>query len=215
MSYLPRAALGAVIVAAAVGLIELKAWRELGRTSRVEGLIAAVTMFGVVLVGVLPALILAVALSVFDVVRRSARPHDAVLGWVERLGRYADVSVHPRAEIEPGVLVYRLDDRLFFANASYVEGRIREAIDGAPTPVRWFVFDAEALTHIDATGIATLKTFIVSLNEEGIGFALARAKEALRRRLDEVGLTDLIGEDRVYPAVRDAVEAARRARTEV
>jgi SulP family sulfate permease len=215
MSYLPRAALGAVIVAAAIGLIDLGAWRELARTSRVEAFIASATMLGVILVGVLQALIVAVAMSVFDVVRRSATPHDAVLGWVERLGRYANVSLHPRAKIEPGVLVYRLDDRLFFANAAYVSGRVREAIDGAPTPVRWFVFDAEALSHIDATGVDMLKALIASLNDEGIAFALARVKGTLRRTLDEVGLLDLIAQKRVFPTVRDAVEAGRRASEEV
>jgi SulP family sulfate permease len=99
---------------------------------------------------------LTVLASAVDVVRRSATPHDAVLGWVERLGRHADIRLHPRARIVPGVLVYRLDDRLFFANTSYVRGRIREAIDGAPAPGRWLVFDAEGLSHVDATGIEAL-----------------------------------------------------------
>ncbi|HYN18175.1 MAG TPA: SulP family inorganic anion transporter, partial [Actinomycetes bacterium] len=85
MQYLPKAALGAVIVAAAIGLIEPASWRGLARTSRVEVAIAAVTMAGVVAFGVLQALVVAVALSIVDVARRSATPHDAVLGWVERL----------------------------------------------------------------------------------------------------------------------------------
>jgi sulfate permease, SulP family len=151
MQYLPKATLGAVIVAAGIGIVNPDAWRGLARTSRVEVAIAAVTMAGVVAVGVLEALLVAVALSIVDVVRRSAIPHDAVLGWDERMGRYADVSVHRRARITPGVLVYRLDDRLFFANAGYVTGRIREAVSGSPTPVRWLVFDAEALAHVDST----------------------------------------------------------------
>lgn len=96
-------------------------------------------MAGVLLVGVLEALLVAVALSIVDVVRRSAIPHDAVLGWDERMGRYADVSVHRRARITPGVLVYRLDDRLFFANAAdgvmFVFARIktpmRHTLEGA------------------------------------------------------------------------------------
>jgi STAS domain len=131
MQYLPKATLGAVIVAAAIGLVDRGAWQGLARISRVEVAIAAVTMAEVIAVGVLEALLVAVALSIVDVARRSATPHDAVLGWVERLGRYADVRLHPRANITPGVLIYRLDDRLFFANASYVTGRIHEALDGA------------------------------------------------------------------------------------
>lgn len=209
MAYLPKAALGAVIVAAAIGLADTKGWRVLGRTSRVETAIAAITMAGVILVGVLEALLIAVALSILDVVRRSATPHDAVLGWVERLGRYADVRLHPTARIVPGVLVYRLDDRLFFANAGYVRGRIREAVAGAPTPVRSLVFDAEALTHIDATGIAALKELIQSLREERIGLAFARLKDPTHRTLREAGVLETIGEEHAYPTVRAAVEAVR------
>ncbi|MDP9208260.1 MAG: SulP family inorganic anion transporter [Actinomycetota bacterium] len=101
MQYLPKAALGAVIVAAAIGLVDRGAWQGLARTSQVEVAIAAVTMAGVVAVGVLEALLVAVALSIVDVARRSATPHDAVLGWVERLGRYANVRLHPRAQVTP------------------------------------------------------------------------------------------------------------------
>jgi SulP family sulfate permease len=208
MQYLPKATLGAVIVAAAIGLIEPAAWRGLARTSRVEVAIAAVTMAGVVVVGVLEALLVAVALSIVDVVRRSATPHDAVLGWVERLGRYADVRLHPSATVTPGVLVYRLDDRLFFANASYVRGRIREAVDGAPTPVRWLVFDAEALSHVDATGADALERIYHSLREEGITLTLARLKGPMRHELRDAGVLDLVGEDHLYPTVRAAVQAA-------
>ena len=208
MQYLPKATLGAVIVAAAIGLVDRAAWRALARTSRVEVAIAAVTMAGVVAVGVLEALLVAVALSIVDVARRSATPHDAVLGWVERLGRYADVRLHPRAELIPGVLVYRLDDRLFFANASYVKGRVREALHGAPAPVRWFVFDAEALTHVDATGVDALTSLVRSLQEEQITFVLARLKDPMHQTLQEAGVLDLVGEPHVYPTVRAAVAAA-------
>jgi sulfate permease, SulP family len=199
MRYLPKATLGAVIVAAAVGLVDLAAWRGLARISRVEVAIAAITMAGVVLVGVLEALIVAVALSVVDVVRRSATPHDAVLGWVPRLGRYADVRLHPSARLTPGVLVYRLDDRLFFANAGYVTGRIREAIEGAPTPVRWLVFDAEALSHVDATGIDALTQLHESLRKERITLLVARLKGPIRQALRDAGVLQLIGEGHVYP----------------
>jgi MFS superfamily sulfate permease-like transporter len=162
------------------------------------------SLAGVVTVGVLEALLLAVALSIVDVVRRSATPHDAVLGWVERLGRYADVRLHPRARVTPGVLVYRL----VFANASYVKGRVREALRGAPTPVRWLVFDAEALSHVDAAGVDALKTLVNSLREEDTTFVFARVKNPMREALREAGVLDLVGERHVYPTVRAAVAAA-------
>ena len=183
IQYLPKATLGAVIVVAALGLVELDAWRGIARVSRVELAIATITMVGVIAVGVLQALLLAVALSVVDAVRRSADPHDAVLGYVERMDRYADVRVHPSARIVPGVLVYRLDDRLFFANTNYVEGRIREAVAGAPAPVHWLVFDAEALNHVDATGVRMLAEMIESLRKESITFVFARLHSPLQDHL--------------------------------
>jgi sulfate permease, SulP family len=135
VQYLPKAVLGAVIVSAAIGLVDPNAWRRLAAVDNVEVAIAGVTTACVVVFGVLEALGVAVGLSVIDTVRRSAKPHDAVLGWVERLGRYADVSLHRSATETPGVVVYRLDDRLFFANARYFKGRVREAVRGARTPV--------------------------------------------------------------------------------
>ena len=208
---LPKAVLGAVIVSAAVGLIDPGAWRDLARTDHVEVALAAVTAVGVLVVGVLPAIGFAVGLSIVDVVRRSARPHDAVLGWEPRLGRYADVAVHRSAQVTPGVVVYRLDDRLFFANAGYVKGRLREALRGAPTEARWLVFDAEALSHVDAAGLEALGEEADDLAKDGIGLLVARLKTPVQERFDESGLTDKIGRDRFHPTVRSAVDAATRA----
>jgi SulP family sulfate permease len=204
ISYLPKTVLGAVIIAAAIGLVDPGAWQALWNTDRVEVAIAATTTVGVVAVGVLEALVFAVGLSIIDVVRRSARPHDAVLGWVEKLGRYGDVAVHRSARVTAGVVVYRLDDRLFFANASYVKGRVLEAVRGAPTPTRAVVFDAEAVTHIDATGLAALEEVVDRLGKEGIELSIARAKTPLTARLAESGLSEIP----LHPTVRAAVEAA-------
>jgi MFS superfamily sulfate permease-like transporter len=165
-------------------------------------------MVGVIVFGVLQALLVAVALSVIDAIRRSAKPHDAVLGWVERLGRYADVSLHPSAKLSPGVLVYRLDDRLFFANVNYVQSRIREAVAGSPTAVHWLVFDAEGLNHVDATGIDLLTTLIEALEKESITFVFARLKSPVTDRLQDAGILGLVGEAHLYPTVSAAVGAA-------
>ena len=208
MQYLPTATLGAVIVAASIGLIDPSAWRGLARVSKVEVAIAAITMIGVIAVGVLQALLVAVALTVIDAIRRSAKPHDAVLGRVDRLDRYADVRFHPSATVTPGVLVYRLDDRLFFANVNYVQSRLREAIAGAPTPVHWLVFDAEGLSHVDATGVDFLTDLIASLRKEDITFVFARLKSPMAEHLTEVGVLELIGEEHVFPTVHAAVAGA-------
>jgi SulP family sulfate permease len=209
VQYLPTAVLGAVIVAAAIGLVDPAAWRALAAIDRVEVAIAAVTAACVVLVGVLEALVVAVGLSMIDTVRRSARPYDAVLGWVDRLGRYGDVSLHPSAKVTPGVVVYRLDDRLFFANARYVRGRVLEAIRAAPTPTSWLVFDAEAVTHIDSTGLETFADLIEDLRRAGIELAVARLRSRMHDQFQLAGLTDAIGRDRFYPSVREAVAALK------
>jgi SulP family sulfate permease len=144
--------------------------------------------------------LVAVALSIVDVVRRSAIP--TTRSWAGSNARAATPTcgcIHPRAEVTPGVLVYRLDDRLFFANASYVKGRIREAINGAPGPVRWLVFDAEALSHVDATGVDTLTELIRSLQQQQITFVFARLKSLMRQNLQAAGVLDLVGEDHLYP----------------
>jgi high affinity sulfate transporter 1 len=207
---LPKAVLGAAIVGAAIGLIDRAAWKELAESDHVELAIAAVTLGGVVIVGVLQAIVFAAGLSIVDVVRRSARPHDAVLGWVEDLGRWADVSIHRSAQVASGVVVYRLDDRLFFANASYVKGRVREAIRGAPTEPHWLVLDAEGMTQIDASGLDALKTLVEELEKEGIGFAVARLKSAMAERLDAAKLTEQIGQEHFYGSVSAAVDECRK-----
>jgi sulfate permease, SulP family len=205
MSYLPSAVLGAVIVSAAIGLVDVGAWRGVAVVSRFEVGLAATTVAGVVVLGVLKALLIAVALSVIDVVRRSAQPHDAVLGWVDRLGRYANVQLHRSARVTPGVVVYRLDDRLFFGNARYVKGRVREAIRGAPDPARWLVFDAEGVTHVDSTGVEALRDLTSELSRDGVGLLVARMKSHVQDGLSDAGVTEVIGEDRFLPTVRTAV----------
>jgi sulfate permease, SulP family len=205
---LPKAVLGAVIVVAAAGLVDTSAWRRLRETDHVELTIAAVTTAGVVLVGVLESIIFAVGLSMVDVVRRGARPHDAVLGWVERLGRWADVAVHPSALLTPGVVVYRLDDRLFFANQSYVKGRVREAVRGAPSETHSLVLDAEGLTDVDSAGLDAIADLATGLGGEGIVLHVARMKAPVHARLEDAHVTDVIDPGRFHPTVRAAVRAA-------
>jgi high affinity sulfate transporter 1 len=206
VSVLPKACLGAVIIVAAIGLIEPDAWRSLAQAGRSQVVIAAVTTAGVVLFGVLEALIIAVLLSIVDVVMRSSKPHDAVLGYVPRLDRWADVSLHPSARVSPGVVVYRLDDRLLFANARYVKGRIREAVAGAPTTTHFVVFDAEGFAGMDASGIEALFQMIDALTKDEIALVVARLKSHQMERFDTTGLATRIGRQRFFPTVAAAVE---------
>ncbi|MGH3330886.1 MAG: SulP family inorganic anion transporter [Nocardioidaceae bacterium] len=203
IAHLPTPVLGAVIVAAAASLVNLSDWRSLAEADRVELAIAGVTTVLVVVSGVLQAIGFALALSVIDVVRRSSRPHDAVLGWVPDLDRYADVSNHRGAEVTPGVVIYRLDDRIFFANADYVKGRIREAIRGAPGETHAVVLDGEGLTHVDSSGLDALADILASLDGNGIRFVVARLKAPVQRRLTDAGFSP----EQFQPTVRAAVDA--------
>jgi SulP family sulfate permease len=204
---LPKAVLGAAIVSAAIGLVNPGAWRRLAAADRVELAIAAVTAAGVVVAGVLEAVTLAVGLTIVDAVRRSARPGDAVLGWDDELGRWADISAHPQARVAPAVVVYRLDDRLFFANSRYVMKRMQEAVRGASVPARWLVLDAEAVTHVDSTGAEALGRLAGTLREEGVNLVVARMRRRVQRELAKSGLVERIGSKHFYPTVRAAVAA--------
>jgi high affinity sulfate transporter 1 len=214
VAQLPKACLGAVIVAAAIGLVEPDAWRDLIRVGRSQVVIAAVTLVGVVVFGVLQALIVAVGLSIVDVLMRSAKPHDAVLGYVPRLGRWANVSVHPRARVTPGVVVYRLDDRLLFANARYVSGRIREAVAGAPSETEFLVFDAEGFLGLDASGVEAFQQLLTALSSSGVTVVVARMKSHLDEQFAATGLTGRIGPGRFFPTVDEAVAWCGAQRTE-
>jgi SulP family sulfate permease len=103
--------------------------------------------------------------------------------------------------------VYRLDDRLFFANAGYFKGRVKEAIRAARPRVQWVVLNFEAMVHIDATGVETLRELRAGLADEGIALACARVKSDVRTRLDATGLTATIGAANMHPTVRAAVTA--------
>ena len=107
----------------------------------------------------------------------------------------------------PGVVVYRLDDRLFFANAGYVKGRVREAIRAAPTETAWFVFDAEAVNHVDSTGMEALLDLTRDLRREGITLVVARLRSRMRPDFAVAGLTEEIGAEHFYPSVKLAVDA--------
>jgi high affinity sulfate transporter 1 len=207
LALLPKATLAAVIIYAAIGLIDIGGWKALARGSRGELLIAAIVVLGMLTVGLLASLVLAVLLSIIDVVRRSAQPRDAVLGWSAEDRRFVDVQRRPRARIVPGVVVYRLDDRLFFANSRYFRTRVREAIRAAPYDVTAFVFDAESVTSIDASSAAILRDLVEGLHADGIRFVLARPRVAVEEQIDRFGLTDVLPTGERFTTVRAAVSA--------
>lgn len=215
LALLPKATLAAVIIFAALGLIDLRAWKALWRGSRAEFAIAGVLVLGMITIGLLPSLVLAVLLSIIDVVRTSAQPSDAVLGWDPESRRFVDVQRRPNAQVVPGVVVYRMDDRLFFANSRYFAGRLQEAIDGAPYTVHAVVFDAEAVVGIDASGAEGLRGVIEELHGKGVRFVIARARRGFEQHLGRLDLEHVLPKDARFPTVRAAVKAVSGIDVEV
>ena len=138
-----------------------------------------------------------------------ARPHDAVEGYVPGLAGMHDVDDYPSAEVVPGLLVYRYDSPLFFANADDFLTRALAAVDTSRVPVRWFVLNTEAIVEVDITAADALEELRSTLVQRGIVVALARVKRDLADDLAPSGLLDRIGPDRVFPTLPTAVEAYR------
>jgi sulfate permease, SulP family len=209
LSRFPRAALGAVVIYAALRLVDIAGFRRIARFRRSEAAIAVVTMVAVLTVGVLYGVLVAVGLSVLDLLRRVARPHDGVLGYVPGIAGMHDIDDYPDARPVPGLLVYRYDAPLCFANAENFRSRALAALETQPEPPRWFLLNAEANVEIDSTAAEALEALHDELQRRGIVLALARVKQDLRADLRAAGLLDLIGEERIFPTLPTAVEAFR------
>ena len=205
----PTAALGAVVVYAAVRLIETRELLRFARFRTTELLIALGTTLAVLVTGVLGGILVAIFLSVADLVRRVARPHDALLGFVPGLAGMHDVDDFAQAESVPGLVIYRWDSPLFFANADNFRTRAIAAYEhaGKVAEVRWFVLNCEAIVEIDVTGADTLEDVRLELVGHGVAFGLARVKQELLAQLASAGLTDRIGDDMIFPTLPTAVAA--------
>ena len=203
----PQAALGALVVYAALRLIDTAEFRRLARFRRSELLLALAALGGVLAFGILYGVLLAVGLSVADLLARVARPHDAILGRVPGLAGMHDVDDYPGARTIPGLVVYRYDSPLIFANAEDFHRRALAAVDAHPGPVAWFLLNVEANTEVDITGLDAMEAVREELAARGIVVALARVKQDVLRELRAHGLAQRIGEERLYPTLPTAVEA--------
>jgi MFS superfamily sulfate permease-like transporter len=211
----PTAALAAIVVYAATRLIDIPGFRRLAAFRRSELLIALAAFAGVLLFDILYGVLLAVGLSVAEMLYRVARPHDAVQGFVPGLAGMHDIDDYPQATTVPGLLVYRYDSPLFFANAEDFRRRALAAVENQREPVVWFVLNVEANVEVDSTGLDALEDLRAELVDRGVAFALARVKQDLLAALDAYGLTAAIGPDRVFPTLPTAVAAYRdRHRTD-
>ena len=200
------------MVYAATRLVDVPELVRFARFRHSELLLALATTAGVLVLDVLLGILVAIALSVLDLLRRVARPHDAVEGVVSGLAGMHDVDDYPSAEVVPGLLVYRYDSPLFFANAENFRTRALAAVDDAGAPFRWFFLNVEANVEVDITRADALEELRTDLERRGIVFAMARLKQDLRDQLAPTGLLDRIGEDRVLtlPTAVDGFPARER-----
>jgi high affinity sulfate transporter 1 len=205
----PTAALGAIIIYAAVRLIDLPEFRRLAAFRRTEFVLAIASCVGVLVFNILYGVLLAIGLSVAEMLARVARPHDAIQGIVPGLAGMHDVDDYPEASLIPGLIVYRYDSPLFFANA---EDFRRRALAAATSQegISWFVLNVEANVEVDITALDAMAALAADLANRGIVFALARVKRDLLDELDAYGLTERVGTDRIFPTLPTAVAAFRQ-----
>jgi sulfate permease, SulP family len=205
----PTAALGALIVYAAIRLVDLGEFRRLAAFRRSEAALAVGCLLGVLLVGILYGVLIAIGLSVAGLMWRVARPHDAVQGTVPGLAGMHDVDDYPQATLVPGLVVYRYDSPIFFANAENFRTRALAAVEAQAYPVAWFVLNVEANVEVDITGLDAVESLRSELTARHIIFAMARVKRDLLDALDAYGLSASVGADRIFPTLPTAVAAYR------
>ncbi len=209
LSHFPVAALGGLVIYAAIRLIDVILMRRLAAFRRREFLIAIVACAGVLVFNILYGVLIAVGISVAELLVRVARPHGAILGQVPGLAGMHDVDDYPSARTIPGLVVYRYDAPLFFANAEDFRRRALAAARSAD-PLRWFVLNVEANVEVDFTALEAVESVRDELTSGGAVFALARAKQELIDRLRAFGLAEKIGDELIFPTLPTAVEGYRR-----
>jgi MFS superfamily sulfate permease-like transporter len=203
----PAAALGAIVFYAATRLVDVAEFRRLGRFRRSELLIALTTTVAVLALDVLYGVLVAIGLSILDLLRRVARPHDGILGFAPGVAGMHDVDDYPDATAVQGLVVYRYDSPLFFANVEDFKRRALASVDLADTPTEWFLLNAEANVQVDITAIDALEELREELDHRGIVLAMARVKQDLQNDLRPSGFLERVGEDRVFMTLPTAVQA--------
>jgi len=207
---LPTVALAAILISAGIHLIEVREYKTFLKISRGAALVALVVALGVLLVGVIPGILIGVAMSFIYLLARLSRPTDAVLQEVPGTGRFHDVGDDDAVQTVPGLIAYRFYAPLFFPNAEHFVRRIQGLINASPEPVKWVLVDVQAVTEIDVTGAEAMQRLDEDLAAQGISLKFARANRPLREALKRIGLGEHLREERLFPSVHDAIEAFKR-----
>ena len=204
---LPHTALAAVVIAAAIGLIEVSDLRRIYRIQRWEFWLSMTCFAGVAVFGAIPGIAIAIVIAVIEFLWDGWRPHSAVLGRVEQVKGYHDISRYPEARQIPGLVLFRWDAPLFFANAELFHRRVLDAVASSPTPVRWIVIAAEPVTSVDVTAADAVAELDDTLHNAGIELCFAEMKDPVKDKLKRFGLFTRFGEQTFFSTVGEAVGA--------
>ena len=203
---LPHAALGAIVICACISLVDVRGVLRLFKLRRDEFVLSIVCFSGVVLLGVIQGIFIAIGLALAAFIWRAWRPYDAVLGHVEGLKSYHDVSRYPEAKQIPGLVLFRWDAPLFFANAETFRDQVLRAVADAPTPTKWVVITAEPITDVDITAADILADLDESLHQAGMDLCFAEMKDPVKDRLKCYGLFNRLGTENFFPTIEQAVD---------
>jgi high affinity sulfate transporter 1 len=204
---LPHAALAAVVIASAIGLIEVSDLRRIYRIQRWEFWLSITCFAGVATLGAIPGIALAIVIAVIEFLWDGWRPHSAVLGRVEHVKGYHDITRYPQARLIPGLVLFRWDAPLFFANAELFHERVLDAVASSPTPVRWLVVAAEPVTSVDVTAADAVCELDDTLHAAGIELCFAEMKDPVKDKLKRFELFTRFGEKTFFATVGEAVSA--------
>ena len=205
---LPQPALAAVVITASLSLADIPATARLRRQRKAEFWLSIAAFLGVALLGVLPGIAIAVGLSILNVFRRAWWPYDTQLGRVQGLEGYHDVHSYPGAQHLPGLVIYRFDGPLFFANAKTFRDEVRRLARAAPPPA-WILIAAEPVTDVDTTAADVLEELDEELNTHGISLVFAELKDPVRHKIERYGLTRTINPHHFFPTIEAAITAFR------
>jgi len=208
---LPTATLAAVVIASAIALIEIKDLRRIYRIQRWEFWLSIACMAGVAVLGAIEGIALAIVIAVIEFLWDGWRPHFAVLGRVDGVKGYHDVTRYPDARIIPGLVLFRWDAPLFFANAELFRDHALDAVAASPTPVRWLVVSAEPVTSVDVTAADVLEELDHTLRDAGIELCFAEMKDPVKDKLKRFGLFSTLGEQRFFATLGQAVSGYLKA----
>jgi high affinity sulfate transporter 1 len=207
LAYLPSAALAAILISSSIGLFDWSSLRRYYRVSKPEFRHSVIAMLGVMTIGVLGGVLVAVGLAILKLLMLGSKPHDAVLGAAPNAAGFVNLATEPAAKPISGVVIYRFDASLLFFNADYFASRVRQVIQDAGAKPSVFVLDAESMSLVDITGAEVLETLRAELDHEGIELRVARAKGLFRLMLERTGAADTIGRTRLFPSIKAAIDS--------